>query len=712
MRKKMTAIMPVLMLLLTAVVIPLAGARTIDDIEFPPLRDIRMPDVEKVELNNGIVLYLLEDHQLPLVEAMVRIGAGGYLDPPEKTGLASMMATVMRTGGTDKMTGDEIDEALESIGASIETSMGSTSGNVSMNILSEYADTGLEILADILRQPVFAEDKIGLARTAERTAIARRNDDAWPICIREFRKIVYGSESPYARHTEYATIDNIAREDMIEYHRQYVTPRNLMIAVWGDFDREEMLAELTALFGDWSSDAPAPPPPPEVTYEFEPGIHYAEKDNVTQTNILIGHIGGFLDDPDYHSLIVMNNVLSGSFAGRLFNEVRSKKGLAYAVGGKYISNIEYPGIFYNYCFTKSESTVEAVRAVINEIQRMQTVKPTAEEMKKAKDGYLNSFVFKFDSKKSILSRMMDYDYHGFPSDFLFTVKDKLEGVTADDVQRVARDHLQPNNMHVVVVGRGEDFDESLSVLGQVDTIDISIPTGEPKDDVALTEESLTRGMEFLKMAVDACGGKNQFDDVKSLSSRGTMTITIEQTSLPVEQTSYYVFPDQTKDVIASPMLGGEIVTAINGESGWMTQGGQTIDLGAEQMKEMQGDLFRNTFRVFKLSGEPDYQAAYAGREEVAGVPADIVKIISLDGEMSFKLALAADTHLPVAKMYFGQTMTGPANLVQIFGDYRDISGIKVPFEYTIEADGNQMGSMVVESFEINPDIPEDSFDRP
>ncbi len=421
----------------------LLAQTALDKIKFPPLNKQEVPPIDKVVLDNGITLYFLEDHELPVLNAVVRLGAGEYLVPDEKVGLGSITASVMRTGGTDKLTGDQIDSVLEGVGGSIEMSMSSSSGQVRMNVLSEYSDLGLGLLSDMMRRPAFAQDKIDLEKTSRRSVISRRNDEAMDICVRQFRKIIYGKDSPYARQTEYSTIDNITRDDLVDFHDKYITPENVMIAIWGDFKKDEMSASVKKYFGDWAKGPGRVAALPKVNYEFKPGVHYVQKDNINQTKLMIGHIGGYLSDPDYFAMVVMNNILGGSFGSRLFNDVRSKQGLAYAVGGSYTSNIAYPGIYYNYCYTKSETTVKAVRSIINEIKMMQTDPPTPEELKTGKDSYLNSFVFNFEDKGDIITRMMEYDYFGFPNDFLYKVKENIEKVTAQDVQMSAKRDSTP-----------------------------------------------------------------------------------------------------------------------------------------------------------------------------------------------------------------------------------------------------------------------------
>jgi zinc protease len=689
----------------------LAADKAVDKLKFPPLQEIEMPPIEKISLDNGLIFYLLEDHSLPLINAGVLIAAGSYLDPPEKIGLADVTGTVMRTGGTASMTGDEIDEALEAIGASIEVNMDAPGGYASMNVLSEYLDTGVKTLADILRNPVFNQDKIDLAKTAERSLIARRNDDPWTVCRREYAKVIYGKNSPYARQTEYNTIDLINRNDLLDFHHKYITPENVMIAFWGDFKKDEMIAKINEYFGDWKKGSGKVPALPGVSYDYKPGIHYIEKANVNQTNIIMGHIGGYLSDPGYFAMVVMNNILGASGGGRLFNEVRSKQGLAYAVGGSYTSNISYPGVYYNYCFTKSESTVRAIKSMIEQIKSMQTVAPSEDEMRLGKDSYLNSFVFKFEDKGEIIHRMMIYDYFNFPNDFLFKAKANVEKVTAADVIDVARRNLHPDALQIVVVGNGADFDEPLSVLGEVDTIDISIPSGQAAEEIVINEETLAKGMELLRKAVEACGGIKRYAGVKSTSYEGTLTLVTPQGEFPLQNSLIFLLPDKSKEITSSPFTG-EIIQVSDGDSSWVMQGGKVMDLPPERAADAKSESFRNTFRIFSKINDPDFQAVYVSSETLNGVPVDIIKIISLDGSMSFKLALDSTTHMPAAKMFYGQTMTGPANLTQTITQYKEVSGIMVPFAFEIQADGNKIASMEIKECKINPEIPENAFDKP
>ncbi|MBN2183524.1 MAG: insulinase family protein [Sedimentisphaerales bacterium] len=445
-------------------------------LKYPKLGDIEIPQIERVTLANGMRLLLLEDHELPLIDAFAMIRTGSIYEPADKIGLADITGTVMRTGGTTSKTGDRIDEELEQIAASVGTGIGLNAGNASMSVLKEDIDTALAIFADVLMNPAFPEDKIELDKIQHRSSIDRRNDDMSQIASREYQKLIYGPQSVYARQTEYATINNITRDDLVAFHNKYYHPNNMMLAVWGDFDTKQMIKKIEQAFKDWEKVEVEQAPMPEVKYEFRPSVNVVSKEDVHQSSIYMGHIGGLMSDPDYFPLILMNQILGSGFTSRLFKNVRSREGLAYSVSGNYGSGYDHPGVFFVRCQTKCESTVYAIRAMSEEVKKMTEAEVTDEELSLARERFLNTFVFNFASKGQIIRRLMTYEYYGYPEDFLQKTKANIEKVTKADILRVARKHLQPDKMQILAVGRPEDFDQPLSVLGPVNEIDVTIPS--------------------------------------------------------------------------------------------------------------------------------------------------------------------------------------------------------------------------------------------
>jgi zinc protease len=444
-----------------------------DKFVFGPLNPIKMPKVEKAELPNGIKLFLVEDAEYPTIDLWAMVRTGSVFEPVGKIGLASITGQVLRTGGTKTKTGDQIDRELDTLAASVSTGVGTTSAYLSVSVLKEDFDKALGILADILTDPAFPEDKIELAKVQQRTIISRRNDNIGNITSREFSKLMYGKDSPYARHAEYATLDAITRQDMINFYNAYFHPNNTYMAVWGDFKSADMINKLKAALGKWTKGKASTEPWPKVSYDFRYTVNFIDKPDVNQSNIMLGHIGGLMNNPDYPALNIMNFILSFE---RMFKRVRTDEGLAYSVWGDYGASYVYPGTFSCGVQTKSQSTVYAIDIMLKELKKITEQEVSDEELAKAKDGYLNSYVFNFESKSQIVNRLMTYAYYGYPLDFSEKLKAGVEKVTKADVLRVAKKYLQPDKVQILVVGKKEDFDKPLSSLGSVNVIEIAIPT--------------------------------------------------------------------------------------------------------------------------------------------------------------------------------------------------------------------------------------------
>lgn len=450
-------------------------------IQFPPLPDVTLPDYERYELANGLVVYLLENHQLPLVGGSAYIRTGSRLEPGEKAGLADLTGTVMRTGGTTHYTGNELNEILEQIAASIETSMDQDSGSASFSSLSEDFEMVLSLFTDVLQNPAFSEDKLELAKKQRQGAIARRNDEPDDIASREFYKLIYGDGSPYGRTVEYATLDRITQGDLQQFHRQYVRPENMILGIAGDFDSAQVKPLIQKLLGSWQP-APVEEPLgldahtiPQAQQKLTGGTFFVDQPQLNQSSILIGHLGGMRNDEDYPTLSVVNGLLNG-LGGRLFNELRSRQGLAYSVYGYWSANYDYPGVFIGGGQTRSVATVPFIQSFFQEMERLRTETITPEELNYAKDSILNSFVFNFQKPSQTISRLMHYEYFGYPQDFIFQYQNRVKATTSEDIQRVANGQLHPEEMIVLVVGNGNEIQPNLSTLQrEITGIDITIP---------------------------------------------------------------------------------------------------------------------------------------------------------------------------------------------------------------------------------------------
>jgi zinc protease len=453
-----------------------AAAKHHTELQLPPLPEVKLPKYERYVLNNGLVVYLMEDHDLPLVGGTAIIRTGSRWEDAQKVGLAGLTGAVMRSGGTKKHTPDELNEILEQKAASVETDIGEAAGSASFEALSEDLETVFGLFAEVLREPVFSQEKLDLAKTQIQGSIARRNDNPNNVTSREFRKLIYGKDSPYARTVEYSTLDSISREDLLNFYQQYYHPNNMILGIVGDFNPKQMRSLIQAKFGDWQPNPNlAKPALPEVKQANLGGVFLVNQPQLTQSNVLVGHLGEKFNNPDYPVLDVINEVLN-SFGGRLFNEVRSRQGLAYSVYGLWSLRFDYPGLFLAGGQTRSDATVQFIKSLQTELKRLQNQPITPKELQIAKESTLNSFVFNFQDPSQTLSRLMRYEYYGYPTDFLFRYQKAVAATTAADVQRVAKKYLKPENFVTLVVGNQTAINPPLTQLAaQVTPIDITIP---------------------------------------------------------------------------------------------------------------------------------------------------------------------------------------------------------------------------------------------
>lgn len=452
-----------------------AQVKQVEELTYLPLPELVIPDPERVVLENGMVVLLMEDHELPLVNLSAFIRTGSRLEPQDKIGIASLTGTVLRTGGTAKQSGDALDEFLEGKAAMIETAIGESAGNASMSCLTEDFPEVLEVFGDILRTPAFATEKLQIAKNQMMSGIARQNDDPGDIVSREFKKLIYGNGSPYTWVPTYATILSITPKDVSGWHATYFHPNRIILGLVGDFQKDQAVALLNKVFGDWPKGPEVKDAQTFIQEQTPAGLFYVEKNDMTQAKIAMGHQGIRRDHPDYYSLVIVNQILSGSFGARLFSNIRSKQGLAYDVHGGVGLEWDHPGLAVLSMSTKTQTTGKGIDALISESRKMVSNPPTEEEVANAKASILNSFVFSVDSPSKILGKYLTYEYYGYPSTWLKTFRQGIEQVTVAQVREAAKRHLRPQDFAILVVGPREGTKPALTRYKTIQELDIRIP---------------------------------------------------------------------------------------------------------------------------------------------------------------------------------------------------------------------------------------------
>lgn len=701
-----------------AALLTLAGAAAAQvkdyrEIKTPPLHAFTMQQPKRVQLDNGMVLFLQEDHELPLIRGTARIRGGNRDVPADKAGLIGVYAQSWRTGGTESKTGDQLDEFLEQRAARVETGGGGDSTTVTMDVLKGDFDTVLPIFLDVLEHPAFRQEKIDLAKTQARTAISRRNDEPLGIIGREAAKLGYGADSPYTRQAEYATIASITRDDLLAFHHKYVYPNNIIFGIVGDFDSAQMEQKLRAAFGSLPRGPQAPKAAPPAGTPATPGVYFIAKDDVTQSNIALVQSGGVLrSNPDYYPVVVLNEILSGGFSGRLMNRIRSQAGLAYGVGGGVGQEWDQPALVRIQMGTKSATTGQAIEMLRKEVSNLNTEPFTDEELQLAKDSLLNAFVFTADSKAKILNQRVNLEFYGYPPDWYQHYVENIQKVTAADVARVAKKYVHPDQVALLVVGKDKDFDKPLSTFGTVQPVDITIPEGNaspapaggaPRAAAAPAATSAD-GAALIRKVRDFVGGKAKIDAVQATHTVLSQNMNGPQGPMEMEADVIVRYPDSQRRVMKTPM--GDMTMVITPDGAYAAG-----PMGSQPLPSSQSDQIRNEMKselitVLKNAENPAYTFTVGGTEKVGDVNAQVLEISTPGATTKWYVDPATGRLLG----RLAQSRMGEQTIA--YTDWKTYGGLNLPSAFTITSHGEKVGGGQVKSLEINPTVDPGTFNKP
>ncbi len=696
-----------ILLLVFAGLVPFVKAQVRDwkQIAIPPLPAFHPQEPQRIQLSNGMVIFLQEDHELPLVQATARIRGGSRDEPAAKIGLVDIFGQVWRTGGTKTQTGDQLDDYLEARAAKVETGGGLDSTTISFNCLKDNVDDVFKVFVELLREPEFRADKLPLAKDQLNTEISRRNDNPMGIAAREAQRLGYGADSPYARISEYATVAAVTREDLLNWHHTYVYPNNIILGVSGDFDAKAMEKRLRDAFESWPQ-GPSPAPLQLTFNGPKPGIYFVEKSDVNQSNIRMVELGTRRDNPDYYAIEVLNEIFGGSFASRLMQDIRTEKGLAYAVGGGLGTQFDHPGLFMVSMGTKSGTTAAAIDALDQEIDGLKTHPPTATELKKAKDSILNSFVFRFDSKAKVLSERMAYEFYGYPADFLERYRAGIEKVTQADVERVAEKYIHKDQLAVLVVGKAADFDRPLSSFGSVTALDITIPSGEKKETTATASNA--EGMALLAKVIEGFGGEAKVDTIKSTRTKMSILAKTPQGDFTIEAEHLQVLPDRMWMKLTTPM--GEMTMVCSPDAAFLAGPMGTRDLPGSQKEDMRADLKTDPVYVAQHKDDPKFTFVAAGSEKIGDVEAKILEVNADGAAVKWYVDPQSGRILRTSARRSGPQ--GPGEVVTDLANFKTIDGMPIPFSITRSRNGEKESTIEVKNIEFNPAVDPKIFDKP
>jgi zinc protease len=676
-------------------------------IPVPQLPAFKPQQPKRIELSNGMVIFLQEDHELPLIGASARIRGGSVNEPAEKTGLVDIYGEVWRTGGTKSQTGDQLDDFLEVRAAKVETGGGPDSTTISFSCLKGDLDDVFKAFVDVLENPEFRAEKIDIARKAMQDAISRRNDEIGEIAHREAVRLAYGPENPYARIPEYSTVDAINRQDLIDWHDKYIHPNNIILGISGDFDSAAMESRLRAAFESW----PKGPAFPKNNIQYnpaKPGYYLIPKEDVNQSNIRMVALGTTRDNPDYYAISVFNEAFGGGFSSRLFNDIRTKRGLAYGVGGGIGTNFGHPGILQISMGTKSQSTVEAVQAVDEDVTNLTKEPITEDEIQRAKDAILNAFIFRLDSPGKILVERITYEYYGYPPDWLDKYQAEIKKVTAAQVNAVAAKYLHKDQLAVLVVGNTKEFDKPLSSLGPVKEVNITIPP--PQEGPEAKEESKPvasnpEGKALAAKVAAAMGGLPKLQSIK------TMHVNISESDAggpPSPVDVYLAFPDSMHVEMQIPQ--GKLTIVASPQTAFMSLPGMgTRSMPPAQKSEMLSQLHHDLVYVAQHADDSAFSFAANGTEKIGDVDA---AILDIGGAIPWvRWYIDPKSGYILREKYKGMGQQGPFEGETDLADWRTADGLTMPYKHENKQNGQPTSTAEFKKIEVNPQLDPKLFEK-
>ncbi|HVJ04966.1 MAG TPA: insulinase family protein [Candidatus Saccharimonadales bacterium] len=671
-------------------------------IAIPTLPPFKPQEPKRIVFPNGIVIFLTENHELPLISGSAMIRGGAASEPASKTGLVELYGATWRTGGTTKLSGDQLDDYLEARAAKVETSGSEESTSISFNCLKGDFNDVLGIFVNLMRNPAFREDKLALAKKQMNSSISRRNDESEDIASMQQDILGYGKQSAYARVPEYATVAAVTHDDLLQWHKQHTTPNNIIFGVVGDFDSKEMEATLRKVFGDWVKGEKVPETKVAIAPE-KPGIYVVDKSDVNQSEIRMIGLGIVRKNPDYYALQVMNEIFGGGFSSRLFSNLRTKAGLAYSVGGGVGSGWDHQGLTVLEIGTKTETTTEAIKGLWEQVDLLKKEAPTELELKRAKDAILNSFIFNFDTPAKVLREQETYEFYGYPRDFLEQYRNGVEKVTAADVLRVANKYVHKDELKVLVVGNASEFTKQLATLGTVTPIDITIPTPEITVSTNKATGNTSEGKAAVAKFVEAMGGANMVNAVKTLHQ----SISLIQQGMEVKLDQSIVYPDKQAQKMTLPQ--GEMKRVVTPSAAFMAMGAQVRDLPPSERSSEAASLKRDFLNVLQHAGDSKYTFSASGKEKLGDAEAIVVEV-NADGAKS-QWWIGPDGKL-LQEEFSEVGQTGPTTLTMKYSDWKSFDGLQYPTKYEMVNGGQPVAKMTLSSMEVNAAVDPKLFEKP
>jgi zinc protease len=705
-----------------------------------PARDITFPPYEIQTLANGLQVVAVLQHEQPAVSMRLLVRAGTSSDPKDKLGLAHLAASLLDQGTTTKSS-QEMNDAVDFIGAAMGAGAGTDHTLCNMVVMKDSFETGMRMLSDMARHPGFAPAEIERQRQQMLSGLQVSAEDPSYVADSVFDRLVYGFH-PYGmpENGTPATLASITREDLLAFHARYFAPNNAILAIVGDVTAEEAFSMAKKVFGDWDKrDLPAQTfiDPPDPTRR----VIVVNKPDAVQTEVRVGHLGIARKHQDYMAVNLAIRILGGEGSNRLHQVLRTERGLTYGAQANMDTHKE-SGDFEAETNTRSEATVEVLRLIVDEFWRLQRERVNSRELDGAKAYMTGSFPLTIESPESIAMQVVNSLFYGLPLDDLQNFRERVNAVTPDDIQRVAKLYLRPDRLSVVLVGNAKAFASQLGAVGfgafeTVDLADLDLTSanfkragtraaGQPQaaslkprapSPVAYRQSpvasrpsdqpsagEIARAMALLDEAIAAKGGLDKLRAIKSIVAKQTQSTHRPDGETQVETTNYIQYPDRFR--VEAP----DVVQGYDGAHAWMKDRGGVHDAPESLARDAALSLRRDV--VALLLAAKDGALATRLLPDVKDPEGHVSHALEISATDLNPIVLYIDPETSmVRKRLFTANAPGRPIVEEQFSDYRPVDGIQFAFQAT-----QKVGPLSVErkvtDVKINAAIDPTLFKRP
>jgi zinc protease len=439
----------------------------------PQTLRVVLPRAQEATLSNGLRVALIEDHKLPTFSVQLLLTGGGLDDPDNQHGLAMVTASLLREG-TAKRTSRQIAEQLATLGGVFTAGASPSSGETAIGFggLSEKADAIFAVAADIVRNPAFPAAELNKYKSRFLSQLQQQRAQPEFAAQEEFMRAVYGTHPGSYVVPPEKVLTAMTRADLARYHQAHYVPNNGIVLAYGDFTLKSLVQQLERAFGDWPQGAAPKLSLPALKAPAKARVLLVDRPASVQTSLWVGGLGIERRSDDYFAVLVMNHILGGGPASRLFINLREDKGYTYGVYS-FFNGSRFPGVVLASTDVRTPVTDGALHELMGELHRIGAEPVPEQELKNAKRALIGGFALSLDSPQTLISNLATQKIYNLSPDYWDTYPQRVEAITAADVQRVAKKYYDANKLQIVAVGDATAVKKVLEKYGTVETLGAS-----------------------------------------------------------------------------------------------------------------------------------------------------------------------------------------------------------------------------------------------